>query len=130
MVSKIIAFDSSVLIALFAKESGYEIVKQHLKKAIISSVNVAEVYKYCIESQKLTEDECRSLIQLSGIKVIDFCAKQALITTKIIEKTKPFGLSLGDRACFALAMCKNVPILTCDKIWKKVDLGLNVLIAR
>jgi PIN domain nuclease of toxin-antitoxin system len=83
MANKIV-FDSS---ALIAKEPGYESVRQNLKHAIISSVNIAEVYKYCIAVQNLTEDDCRNLIKLSGIKIIDFCEEQALITAKIIKKT-------------------------------------------
>lgn len=126
MANKIV-FDSS---ALIAKEPGYESVRQNLKHAIISSVNIAEVYKYCIEVQNLTEDDCRNLIKLSGIKIIDFCEEQALITAKIIKKTKQYGLSLGDRGCIALAMLRNYPILTCDKIWQKVDLDVEFIMAR
>jgi len=129
MANKIV-FDSSALIMLFAKEPGYEFVKQNLKYAIISSVNIAEVYKYCIEVQNLTEDDCRNLINLSGIKIIDFCEEQALISAKIIKQTKQHGLSLGDRSCIALAMFKNYPIFTCDKIWQKVDLGVEFIMAR
>ena len=129
MINKIV-FDSSALITLFAKEPGYETVRQNLRHAIISSVNIAEVYKYCIEVQDLIEDDCRTLIKLSGIKIIDFCEEQALISAKIIKKTKQYGLSLGDRGCIALAMFKNYPILTCDKIWQKVDLGVEFIMAR
>jgi len=129
MANKIV-FDSSALIMLFAKEPGYESVRQNLKHAIISSVNIAEVYKYCIAVQNLTEDDCRNLIKLSGIKIIDFCEEQALITAKIIKKTKEYGLSLGDRGCIALAMFKNYRVLTCDKIWQKVDLDVEFIMAR
>ena len=129
MANKIV-FDSSALIMLFAKEPGYESVRQNLKHAIISSVNIAEVYKYCIAVQNLTEDDCRNLIKLSGIKIIDFCEEQALITAKIIKQTKEYGLSLGDRGCIALAMFKNYPVLTCDKIWLKVDLDVEFIMAR
>jgi PIN domain nuclease of toxin-antitoxin system len=126
MANKIV-FDSS---ALIAKEPGYESVRQNLKHAIISSVNIAEVYKYCIAVQNLTEDDCRNLIKLSGIKIIDFCEEQALITAKIIKQTKEYGLSLGDKGCIALAMFKNYPVLTCDKIWQKVDLDVEFVMAR
>ncbi len=129
MANKIV-FDSSALIMLFAKEKGYEIIKQRMKNAIISSVNIAEVYKYCIEVQNLSEEDCRSLIKLSGIKIIEFCEEQALITAKIIKRTKHYGLSLGDRACIALAMLNNHPILTCDKIWQKVDIDIEFIMAR
>lgn len=129
MANKIV-FDSSALIMLFAKEPGYEVVRQNLKHAIISSINIAEVYKYCIAVQNLTEDDCRDLIKLSGIKIIDFCEEQALITAKIVKQTKQYGLSLGDRGCIALAMFKDYPILTCDKIWQKVDLDVEFIMAR
>lgn len=125
-----IVFDSSALIMLFAKELGYEKIKQNIKHATMSSVNVAEVYKYCIEVQKLGLDDCQNLIKLCGIKIIDFCDQQALISASIINHTKQYGLSLGDRACIALATLKNYPILTCDKIWQKVDLGIPIIMAR
>jgi len=128
-MSKVV-FDSSALIALFAKENGYQLIKTHMKDGIISSVNIAEVYKYCIETQNLTEEEAKTLIQLSDIKIIDFCSQQALISAKIIHDTKLYGLSLGDRACIALAILKKCPILTCDKIWKKLDLNVEFIMAR
>lgn len=128
-MSKVV-FDASALIALFAKEKGYELIKTHLKDAIISSVNIAEVYKYCIEVQNLTKDEANSLIKLADIKIVDFSEEQALITAELVHKTKLYGLSLGDRACIALAMLKNHPVLTCDKIWQKVDVGLEFIMAR
>lgn len=129
MINKIV-FDSSALITLFAKEPGYEKVKQNMKHAIISSINIAEVYKYCFDVQNLIEEDCRNLIKLCGIKIIDFCEEQALISAKIIKSTKQYGLSLGDRGCIALAILKNCPILTCDKIWQKVDLDLEFIMAR
>ena len=125
-----IVFDSSALIALFAKEPGYEKVRQNMKHAIISSVNLAEVYKYCFDVQNLTEEDCVGLIKLCGIKIIDFCAEQALISAKIVKTTKQYGLSLGDRGCIALALVKNSSILTCDKIWQKVDFGVPIIMAR
>ncbi|HJD55783.1 MAG TPA: type II toxin-antitoxin system VapC family toxin [Rickettsia endosymbiont of Pyrocoelia pectoralis] len=128
-MSKII-FDASALIALFAKEKGYLFIKEHMKDAVISSVNIAEVYKYCIEVRGLTQEEAKSLIKLLDIKIIDFCPDQALISATIIHKTKPYGLSLGDRACVALAIFKNYPILTCDKIWQKLDLSIKFIMAR
>ena len=81
-MSKIV-FDSSAVIALFAKEKGYEIIKQHLKDAIISSVNIAEVYKYSIEIMQLTEQDVKNLIKMLDIRIIDFTNEQALITATL-----------------------------------------------
>lgn len=128
-MSKIV-LDASALIALFAKENGYLKIKQHMKDGIISSVNIAEVYKYCIETQKLTKEEAKALVKLSDIKIVDFCCEQALISASIITTTRPYGLSLGDRSCIALAMFKKSPILTCDTIWHKLDLDVQCIMAR
>lgn len=129
MNNKII-FDASAFIALLAKEKGFEVIKRHLKNAIISSVNIAEVYKYCIDKQNLTADECKNIMGISGIKIIDFDEKQALIAADIYPKTKGYGLSLGDRACIALAIEKKHPILTCDKIWEKINLDVKFIMVR
>jgi PIN domain nuclease of toxin-antitoxin system len=128
-MSKIV-FDASALIALFAKETGYEFIKKHMKEGIISSVNIAEAYKYCIETQGLTEDEAKNLIKLSDIKIIEFTNEQALISAGLIKKTKQYGLSLGDRACIALAIDGKHSIITCDKIWQQIDVGIKFIMAR
>ena len=61
-MSNKIVLDASAVITLLAKENGFEIVKQHLKNAVISSVNVAEIYKYCMDKQQLTESDCKNTI--------------------------------------------------------------------
>ena len=43
---------------------------------------------------------------------------------------KQHGLSFGDRACLALAKYKNLPVLTADKIWKKLDLDIKIQLIR
>ena len=129
MNNKII-FDASAVIALLAKEKGFEVIKRHLKNAIISSINISEVYKYCIDKQNLTADECKNIMGISGIKIIDFDEKQALIAADIYPKNKEYGLSLGDRACIALAIEKKHPILTCDKIWEKINIDVKFIMVR
>jgi PIN domain nuclease of toxin-antitoxin system len=128
-MSKIV-FDASTLIALFAKETGYEFIKKQMKDAIISSVNIAEVYKYCIETQNLSEDEAKKLVKLSDIKIIEFTSDQALISASLITKTKQYGLSLGDRACIALGISGGYDIITCDQIWQKLDVNVKIMMAR
>ena len=46
------------------------------------------------------------------------------------EVTKQHGLSLGDRACLALAKLRNLPVLTADTIWKELDLGVKIKLIR
>jgi len=36
------------------------------------------------------------------------------------------GLSLGDRACLALALRRNIPALTADHVWSKLRLPIAI----
>jgi PIN domain nuclease of toxin-antitoxin system len=45
-------------------------------------------------------------------------------------ETKAFGLSLGDRACLALAKRQQVTVWTADKVWKKLKVDVPVELIR
>jgi PIN domain nuclease of toxin-antitoxin system len=60
----------------------------------------------------------------------DFNIEQAIIAGSFISVTKDYGLSLGDRACLALAKYKNIPVLTADKTWTKLNLGIKIKLIR
>lgn len=128
-MSKIV-FDSSALIALLGKEKGHDFIEEHIKDAIISTVNVAEVYKYCVENEGLSEDNINNLMKMLDVKIVDFCNEQALISASLINETKKYGLSLGDRACIALAIHGNHSIITCDRVWKNLNVGIEFMLAR
>ena len=40
------------------------------------------------------------------------------------------GLSLGDRACLALAMRERSRVLTADRAWSDLDLGVELALIR
>jgi PIN domain nuclease of toxin-antitoxin system len=46
--------------------------------------------------------------------------------------TRKFGLSLGNRACLALALRQNMPMLTGDRIWAQAGplVGVTVQLIR
>lgn len=41
-------------------------------------------------------------------------------------QTRGFGLSLGDRACLALARQANLPALTADQAWVELRIGVEI----
>ncbi len=59
-----------------------------------------------------------------------FDAAQALETACLRQKTKVFGLSLGDRACLALAQRNQFAVITADKIWKEINLPIEIILIR
>jgi ribonuclease VapC len=110
--------DSSAILAVINLEPGYEMVEPILSRSFTSSVNLAEVLTKLVErgiplSSAL--DNCMKL----GLTVRDFDVRQAEIVAELRPQTKHLGLSLGDRACLALAISENCPAVTADRNWKK-----------
>ncbi len=125
-----VIFDASSLIAVITKEKGYEDIKPYLPSAIMSTVNVSEVYKYCIETQDMTKDECKLMLKISSIEISPFTDEEALISASLIAHTKKHGISLADRACLALSISTGFPIVTCDRIWQKLNLDVQIICPR
>jgi|GEM_PF-2780485 len=40
------------------------------------------------------------------------------------------GLSLGERACLALALALGRPLVTADRVWGNLDVGVEVILIR
>ena len=131
-MSEKIVFDSSAIIALLELEEGWTIVSDHLNNAIVSTINLAEVMT--VISRKTVGDdvagEAMKLLQNTFPHIVDFNQEQAVITAMFDSTTQEHGLSLGDRACLALAKSKNLPVLTADKIWGKLKVGVKIQMIR
>ncbi|MBP7189682.1 MAG: type II toxin-antitoxin system VapC family toxin [Rickettsiaceae bacterium] len=111
--------DSSAIIALIFEESGHEIACDALSNAIMSSINYCEVIS--ILSQKIPLEEIKPILQKLITKVIEFDEEDAFLCGALHQKTREYGLSLGDRACISLGEKLNVPVYTADRIWEKVQ---------
>jgi ribonuclease VapC len=129
MTKRKIVLDASALIALIYQEKGKDVVEKHLEYAEISSVNLSEVAAYLVK-KGFNENEIGVALGDLALTIINFDESQALIAARLIEKTSSKGLSLGDRACLALAIQRNLPVLTADKIWGSLDLGIKITIIR
>lgn len=126
---KKIVIDSSAILALLNKEKGAEIVEKKLDGAIISSVNFSEVLVVAARNG-LDQEKLAALLKNIFPNIVDFDFKQAAIAASLDKITKKHGLSFGDRACLALAKQENCAVLTADKAWKKLDVGVVVEVIR
>ena len=117
-----VILDASALIALIAQETGWEKVAAVLPKAMMSSVNVAEVGTFAVRKYGVNKEGVRELIEQTVPEVVDFNCSLAFLASELVVKTKNFGLSLGDRACLALALTTGYPIFTTDKIWSALKI--------
>ena len=121
-----IVLDASALIALLKLEPGWEVVDRHFGASIISAVNFAETLsKYADYGGDI--DEAIAMFTTTKLEIIPATPSQAVDASRLRMPTKPFGLSIGDRFCFALARERNLAVLTAEKIWDKVKVGVAVV---
>lgn len=122
--------DASAILALFHREPGSEVVEARLDHNVgMSAVNLAEVISKQMEVG-ICADETISMLQLLGIRIYDYTSQTAFLTGKLRSLTKSKGLSLGDRACLALAQQINGTVLTADKVWGELDLEIDIVCIR
>jgi ribonuclease VapC len=74
----------------------------------------------------IPEDDAWS--EASGLVplIIDFGPELARATAALRTATRPLGLSLGDRACLALARQLQLPVLTADTLWRDLSIGVEI----
>ncbi|HYN47036.1 MAG TPA: type II toxin-antitoxin system VapC family toxin [Allosphingosinicella sp.] len=121
--------DASALLAVMLEEPGAEKVRELLPGAIVGAVNLAEVVAKLQERGAPDENIDRNIARLD-LPVIPFDAAQAMAAGKLRARTRSLGLSLGDRACLALAIERGLPAVTTDRGWAALDIGAEVIVAR
>lgn len=124
-----VVLDPSALLALLQGEPGAERWEGVVEDAVISAVNLSEVVAKLADAGMLEED-IRAALDPLGLEVVQFDAAQAYRAGLLRPATRPLGLSLGDRACLALAISRGLPVLTADQAWKTLQLGVEVRVMR
>jgi ribonuclease VapC len=117
--------DSSVLLAILKGEPIREEAFSLLTRGVVSTVNLAELYSKLSPVEARQAPEFQSL--LSTLRRVEiFTVDQAATAGKLRVGTSHAGLSLGDRACLALALELGAPVYTTDRNWLRVDVGCTV----
>ena len=125
-----VVLDSSALLALLNREPGAEkLTTRLLSIAVCSTVNLAEVHSKLV-SGGISESEAWNDSTAPVSELIDFTAAHAQIAGDLVRLSRPFGLSLGDRACLALGMDLGVPVYTADRAWKELRLPVQINVIR
>lgn len=121
--------DASAVLALINGEPGADLVAQLLPSSMVSSVNLSEVVAKLADfgmPQRAIRDTLDSL----RLDVVPFDAEQAYEAGLLRLATRGAGLSLGDRACLALAGRLELPALTTDASWTGLRTEARVRVIR
>lgn len=124
-----VIFDASTLIISVNREVGWEAVQALENDIVISAVNFAEVVT------KLTllgtpRDAIDRLVPRYQLTIPPFTRRLAALAGLLAKRTRHRGLSLGDRACLALAIELGLPAVTADRAWSDLDVGVEIRLIR
>lgn len=120
-----IVLDASALLAFLFREPGSEQVAPHLAAATMSTVNLSEVLGRFARDGKPTAPVRERLLR-SSVEWVSFDTDQAEVCAQLQARTRDSGLSLGERACLALGKQRSLPVLTADRSWTELDVGVDV----
>lgn len=124
--------DASAVLAVIFGEAGADRVASHLPGARISAVNVSEVMTKLVDLG-MPEDTVDAIVEGLQLTVVPFEMAHARASARLRTLTRAAGLSLGDRACLALAGQLDVPALTTDRAWSRLqsaDVGVAIELLR
>ncbi|GCA93646.1 MULTISPECIES: PIN domain-containing protein [Microcystis] len=127
--------DASAFLAYLRDELGAEIVENALiNGCYISIINWVEVLSKIVDLGESPEEIIKRLrdegLLQNSLEIIACNEEDAITIAKFRVLTKSAGLSLGDRACLALGKRLNLPVLTADKVWTSLSLGITITLIR
>lgn len=125
-----IVLDASAILANLLVEPGGDAVSARLASdGVVSMVNLSEVVAKLVERGG-TEPQIDAMMEQFVSRSHVFDAPQARAAGLLRRQTRAAGLSFGDRACLALALALDAPVLTADRAWAGLDVGVAIEVIR
>ncbi len=121
--------DASALLAALQGESGEAQVAGKIERSAISAVNWSEVLQKATQSG-VDMEGLREDLEALGLSIVPFGVEEAELAAAFWPHARPWGRSLGDRACLALACRLGLPVVTADRTWADLEIDVEVQLVR
>ena len=123
--------DASAVLALLQAEPGQDVVMAHLERGacLISAINVTEVLTRLID-RGMRQSDAETALDALELEVATFDHTAARACAALRAETRQHGLSIGDRACLALARQRESVAVTADRAWRLLDCGIRIELIR
>ena len=124
-----VLLDASAVLAALLQEPGGEAVDARFAEAEIGAVNASEVVAKLVDRGQ-TPAAAEAALRDTLLPVRGFGPADAMRAGRLRAETRGRGLSLADRACLAQAAGAGLPVLTADRAWAGLDIGIEVEVIR
>ena len=119
------AVDSSVVLAILHEEGDWQNYAGSISGQYLASVNAAEIMVSLVQAG-LTPDAAGQALRLLGMIIVPFDEQDAVTMAAMQPQLKALRLSLAARACLAFAKRRALIVLTTEKAWRNLDLGVKI----
>jgi Uncharacterized protein conserved in bacteria len=116
--------DASALLAMLNVERGGDAVAVALDASLMSAVNWSEVVQKVAE-RGLATGQLADEMQALGLQIVPFDVAAAE-TVADLRTAGARSVSLADRACLATARIAGLPVLTADRAWTTLAIGVEI----
>lgn len=124
-----IVADASAILAALKNEPFSNLDPRRVIGANISAVNLCEVLSK-LHDDGLNDIQADSVVSAMDLRVTSFDVAQARSAGRLRSITRHAGLSLGDRACLALGDRLGCRVVTADRAWASLDVGVEIVLIR
>jgi ribonuclease VapC len=124
-----VVLDTSAVLAAVFGEAGAERVAAVAENSRLSTVNLAEVVQKLID-RGFGDEVIEATLNDRPCRFEPLDAGTGVRAGRLRRVTRSAGLSLGDRVCLVLAERLGLPVLTADRAWAGLDLGVEVVLIR
>jgi ribonuclease VapC len=121
--------DASAVLAALKSEPFTKVDAQRIVGATISAVNFCEVLSK-LRDDGLDEDQTNAAVATLDLDIVAFDAARSRIAAHLRPETRRAGLSLADRVCLALGRRLGCPVVTADRAWAALDIGVEIILIR
>jgi PIN domain nuclease of toxin-antitoxin system len=95
----------------------------------MSAVNYSEVLKKSIEHGGSAATTAGLLVR-TEVQIIPFDTNHGQIAAELWQSSRQLGLSLGDRACLALAIAVSGTVFTADRRMAEAAVPVKIVLVR
>lgn len=121
--------DASALLAFILKEPGGDVAATSFPGGVMSAANTSEVLA-ALTRKGASMEEALAGVRETGVETVAVSEDHAITAAALSPLTRHAGLSLGDRLCLALSLEVGAPVVTAERSWKKLTLGIDIHLIR